>query len=254
MDRDDGVGAVVLAAEHLLGLGGLDFALELVEPALEISADVLAGVGPLEEDADIVGRGASDSSSATSSSTGAAAARLLRRGLAFQKSGAAARLWICLELAPRPAPVKISSEARAGRRGSRYRRIRSSSAHTSSSGCHRSRRRRNVIRTEHGDSHRGVAPPIADTRSMVAPPDSPRPRPSRLFEDRRLPNERPVGIDDAADAGIGGGARYRPCSIDRIAASASAGMAQMSARTTIVGHRRDDLVRGTNPPAPDPER
>ena len=31
MNGDDGVGAIVLAAEHLLGLGGLDFLLQLVE-------------------------------------------------------------------------------------------------------------------------------------------------------------------------------------------------------------------------------
>jgi hypothetical protein len=55
MDGDDGVRAVVLAAEHLLRLGGVDSALELVEAALEIGIDRLAGGGPLEEDAEVVG-------------------------------------------------------------------------------------------------------------------------------------------------------------------------------------------------------
>ena len=55
MDGEDGVRAVVLAAEHLLGLGGLDLGLELVEPALEIGADVFPGRGPFEQHADVVG-------------------------------------------------------------------------------------------------------------------------------------------------------------------------------------------------------
>ena len=48
MDGDDGVGAVVLAAEHLLDLGGLDLGLEFVEAALQVGGHVLAGVGPLD--------------------------------------------------------------------------------------------------------------------------------------------------------------------------------------------------------------
>ena len=39
MDGDDGVLAVVLAAEHLLGLAGLDFGAQLVEPAREVFGD-----------------------------------------------------------------------------------------------------------------------------------------------------------------------------------------------------------------------
>jgi hypothetical protein len=43
----------VLAAEHLLDLGSLDFGLELVETALQIGGDVLAGAGPLDQDAQV---------------------------------------------------------------------------------------------------------------------------------------------------------------------------------------------------------
>jgi hypothetical protein len=45
----------VLAAEHLLGLGRVDFRLELVEPARQIGADILAGVRPLDQHAEVVG-------------------------------------------------------------------------------------------------------------------------------------------------------------------------------------------------------
>jgi hypothetical protein len=54
MDGDDCVGAIVFAAEHLLRLGRLDLLLELVEAASEIGGDVLAGVDPLEQHAEIV--------------------------------------------------------------------------------------------------------------------------------------------------------------------------------------------------------
>jgi hypothetical protein len=55
MDRDDRVGAVGLAAEHLLGLGGLDFSLEIVEAARQVGPDVLAGARPFDQDAEVVG-------------------------------------------------------------------------------------------------------------------------------------------------------------------------------------------------------
>jgi len=45
----------VLAAEHLARLGGLDVGLVLVEPAGEIPVDGFAGLGPLDEDGDVVG-------------------------------------------------------------------------------------------------------------------------------------------------------------------------------------------------------
>ena len=55
MDGDDGVGAIVLAAEHLLGLGRVDFLLELVEAALEVGADVLPRIRPFDQHAEVVG-------------------------------------------------------------------------------------------------------------------------------------------------------------------------------------------------------
>ena len=55
MDRDDRVLGVVLAAEHLLDLAGLDLALQVVEPAREVAADVFAGVEPLAQHAQVVG-------------------------------------------------------------------------------------------------------------------------------------------------------------------------------------------------------
>jgi hypothetical protein len=44
----------VLATEHLLRLGGLDFALDLIEPALEVGEDVFAATRPFDEDIQIV--------------------------------------------------------------------------------------------------------------------------------------------------------------------------------------------------------
>ena len=54
MDGDDGVLAVVLAAEHLLRLAGLDFADQLVEPAREVFGDRLPRLRPFDEDGEIV--------------------------------------------------------------------------------------------------------------------------------------------------------------------------------------------------------
>jgi hypothetical protein len=54
MDRDDRVLAIVLAAEHLLRLAGLDFSPELVEAFRQIGDDVLARLGPFDEDCEIV--------------------------------------------------------------------------------------------------------------------------------------------------------------------------------------------------------
>ena len=47
MDTDDRVRSIVFAAEHLLGFGRLHFALQLVEPALEVGADVFPAVRPI---------------------------------------------------------------------------------------------------------------------------------------------------------------------------------------------------------------
>src|SRR5262245_9172765 len=55
MDGDDGVGAIVFAAKHLLRLGGLDLGLKLVERAGQVGPDVFAAVRPLDEHADVVG-------------------------------------------------------------------------------------------------------------------------------------------------------------------------------------------------------
>jgi hypothetical protein len=55
MNRDDGVLAIVLAAEHLLRLAGVDLRGEIVERAREVVLDGLAGFGPLDEHGQIVG-------------------------------------------------------------------------------------------------------------------------------------------------------------------------------------------------------
>jgi hypothetical protein len=54
MDRDNGVGAIVLPAEHLLGLGGFDLSLVGTEIPFEIGSDLLAGLGKLDEHAEVV--------------------------------------------------------------------------------------------------------------------------------------------------------------------------------------------------------
>ena len=52
--RQDGVGVVVLAAEHLLDLGRLDLGRKVVESAGQIVDDMLALSGPLDEHLEIV--------------------------------------------------------------------------------------------------------------------------------------------------------------------------------------------------------
>ena len=54
MDRDDGVLAIVLAAEHLLDLAGLHFLIERVERLRELGVDRLAGLRPLDEHGEVV--------------------------------------------------------------------------------------------------------------------------------------------------------------------------------------------------------
>jgi hypothetical protein len=44
----------VLAAEHLLGLAGLDIGFQRVERRAEIGRHLLAGASPLDEDTDVV--------------------------------------------------------------------------------------------------------------------------------------------------------------------------------------------------------
>jgi hypothetical protein len=55
VDGDDGVVAIVLAAEHLAGFSGLDVLLELVEAFQQVAVDGLASLGPFDEHAEIVG-------------------------------------------------------------------------------------------------------------------------------------------------------------------------------------------------------
>ena len=43
----------MLAAEHLLDLGGLDLGVELVEAALQVGDHVLAGAGPFDQHAEV---------------------------------------------------------------------------------------------------------------------------------------------------------------------------------------------------------
>jgi hypothetical protein len=54
MNGDNRVGEIVLAAEHLLGLGRFDDRVELVEPAREVRFDVFAAAPPLHEHVEIV--------------------------------------------------------------------------------------------------------------------------------------------------------------------------------------------------------
>jgi hypothetical protein len=54
VNADDRVGAVVLAAEHLLDLGRLDLAFESIKRALQIVGDVLTLASPVEEHTEVV--------------------------------------------------------------------------------------------------------------------------------------------------------------------------------------------------------
>jgi hypothetical protein len=54
MHGDDGVAAIVLAAQHLARLGGLDVSLELVEAARQIPVDGFTRLGPLDQDGQVV--------------------------------------------------------------------------------------------------------------------------------------------------------------------------------------------------------
>jgi len=55
MDGHDCVGLIVLAAEHLVRLRGVHFCLEVVEATGQIGSDIFAGIGPLDEHAEIIG-------------------------------------------------------------------------------------------------------------------------------------------------------------------------------------------------------
>jgi hypothetical protein len=45
----------VLAAEHLVRLRGVDLRLEVVEATGQVNSDVFTGIGPLDQDAEIIG-------------------------------------------------------------------------------------------------------------------------------------------------------------------------------------------------------
>jgi hypothetical protein len=57
MDRDDGVLAIVLAAEHLLDLAAVDQPGEFLHPLRELGSDILALLGPVDEHGEIVAFG-----------------------------------------------------------------------------------------------------------------------------------------------------------------------------------------------------
>jgi hypothetical protein len=54
MDRDDGIAAIVLAAEHLLDFAGLHLVVERIECLAELALDGFAGVGPFLQDGEVV--------------------------------------------------------------------------------------------------------------------------------------------------------------------------------------------------------
>jgi hypothetical protein len=54
MNGDDRVLAIVLAAEHLFDLTALHLLVELIQPLRQIAVDRLAGVGPFEQDGEVV--------------------------------------------------------------------------------------------------------------------------------------------------------------------------------------------------------
>ena len=54
MNRDDGVLAIVLAAEHLLDLAAFDEAGELLDARRQLRSDIFALAGPVDEHAEVV--------------------------------------------------------------------------------------------------------------------------------------------------------------------------------------------------------
>jgi hypothetical protein len=88
MDRDDGVLAIVLAAEHLLDLAGLHFLIERLERLSEILVDRFAGLGPLDEDGEVVALSLErEDQIAIQLEPAAALQDLLRFGLIFPEIG-----------------------------------------------------------------------------------------------------------------------------------------------------------------------
>ena len=54
MNRDDSIAVVVLAAEHLLDLGGLDLRCQIVQALRQVVADALTLARPLDEHFEVV--------------------------------------------------------------------------------------------------------------------------------------------------------------------------------------------------------
>jgi hypothetical protein len=54
MNRHDGVLAIVLSSEHLLGFAGVDHVRQFVEPVREVVEDWLTPLGPLDQDGEIL--------------------------------------------------------------------------------------------------------------------------------------------------------------------------------------------------------
>jgi hypothetical protein len=113
MDRDDRVLAIVLAAEHLLGLAGLHFGGELVEPLRKIAEDVLARLQPLDEHDEVVGAALQRLAERdVRFERLAALQRLLRGGLVLPEIGIGGLLLYLRELVAGPGRVKDSSADR----------------------------------------------------------------------------------------------------------------------------------------------
>jgi hypothetical protein len=110
VDGDDRVGAIVLAAQHLLGLGGLDLALELVEPARQVGGDVLPSRAPLHEHRQVVGTALERGEQGEIVlDTAAALHDFLRLGLvAPEVCGGCGLLYLC-ELVIEPCTLKDAS-------------------------------------------------------------------------------------------------------------------------------------------------
>jgi hypothetical protein len=88
VDLDNGVGAVVLAREHLLGLGSVDLGFEFGEAALEVGGHVFAALGPFEEHAQVGGAARERVTQFdVFAQTASALQSLLRLGLVFPEIG-----------------------------------------------------------------------------------------------------------------------------------------------------------------------
>jgi hypothetical protein len=88
VDGDDGVGEIVLAAEHLLGLGRVDLLVERVKGAGQVGQHVFPAARPLEQHADVVGlRGQAGAELDVFGQPALPLQRLLRVGLVVPEVG-----------------------------------------------------------------------------------------------------------------------------------------------------------------------